>query len=134
VARERGFTLLEVLIAFVIAALSLAAMIRAAGFGLAAAHESARYQEALSRAQSHLAALGTDAGVLAGTREGDDGGGFRWRLEIAPNAAPKTNLGAAQQSPAPPLYFVIVTVYWREGDRARAVSLQTERLGRAAAS
>jgi len=53
---QGGFTLLEVLIAFAIVAIALAALIKGAGFGFNAVGQSARYEEALSRARSHLAA------------------------------------------------------------------------------
>ena len=126
---ERGFTLLEVLIAFAIAALALAIMFQSAGFGINAAHRSGRVEEALTRAKSHLAALGPDADKLIGAHEGDDGGGFHWRLDIAPrfNAAPPP----ADQSngPVPTLYTVRVTISWHEGARDDAVTLMTERLG-----
>jgi general secretion pathway protein I len=92
--RQRGFTLLEVLVAFAIAAFALAVLFRSSGTALMAARTSGQYQEALSRARSHLAALGGDAALVAGESSGDDGGGFRWRLKIEP-------AGAAVVTPAP---------------------------------
>jgi prepilin-type N-terminal cleavage/methylation domain-containing protein len=85
-SRERGFTLLEVLVAFAIAALALTVLFRASGSGLAATQAAARYQEAVVRARSHLAALSRDAALPIGEAEGDDGGGFRWRLRVTPVA------------------------------------------------
>jgi general secretion pathway protein I len=129
--RRAGFTLLEVLIAFAIVALSLAALFKAAGFGFDAVHRSGRYEEALSRAKSHLAAVGKDVDQLAGTREGDDGGGYRWELDVRPfqGATPAAN---GQQAAVAMLYAVRVTISWHEGRGTDEVSLRSERLGQAA--
>src|SRR5918997_799427 len=54
---EAGFTLLEALIAFAIAAFALAALLQGALTGLRAAHTATRTEEALARARSRLAAL-----------------------------------------------------------------------------
>jgi len=116
---ERGFTLLEVLVAFVIAALALGVLFRGAVDGLYAAQAAARYEEAMTRAQSHLAAL--TAGSLApGDHQGDDGNGYHWRVKIAPLAV------AAGGSPT--LYTVNVAVSWTDGSR-RTVELDSERIG-----
>jgi len=124
-----GFTLLEVLIAFAIVAISLAAMMRATGFGITAVHRSGRYEEALSRARSHLAGLAARIDTLPAVTEGDDGNGFRWRLERRPSEQP----GEATTGPLPPktpmLYGVVVTISWSEGNNARSVTLTTNRFG-----
>ena len=116
---ERGFTLLEVLVAFVIAALALGVLFRGTIDGLYGAQTAARYEEAVTRAQSHLAAL--TAGSLApGDRQGDDGNGFHWRERITPV---ETTAPAA-------LYAVSVAVSWTDGSR-RTVELDSERIGAA---
>ncbi len=119
---ERGFTLLEVLVALVISSLLLAAMVEATGLALRSAGHAGRYEEALSRCRSHIAALDPDVGPLAGESEGDDGQGYRWRLDISPAGPP---------GPSPVLYAVAVTISWQEGEATRALTLRTERLGRA---
>ena len=81
-ARQRGFTLLEVLIALVIAGIALATVFRAASENISATGAAARYQEAVSRARSHLD--GTSVNLTFGEQEGDDGGGFHWRVRGAP--------------------------------------------------
>lgn len=123
--RDGGFTLLEVLVAFVIAAGALAVLFRATVEGQAAGATAARYQEALSRARSRLAAVeGTP--LLAGERGGDDGGGYRWRMRVSLLAEG----GPVRNGPQlPALYAVAVAVAWGEGPGARTVQLETRRLG-----
>ena len=127
---DRGFTLLEVLIAFIIAALALGILFRGAVEGQAAGSVAARYAEALSRARSRLAAFDAAGPPAAGDQQGDDGGGFRWRVRttllMAGQPAP-AGLGGAGLAPA--LFTVGVAVSWSEGGHERAVQLDTRRLG-----
>ena len=78
---ERGFTLLEVLVAFVIAAVALSLLARAAIDGVRAAHLSGQYAEALARARSHLEGL--QMPPVPGDFQGDEGVGFHWHLHVA---------------------------------------------------
>jgi general secretion pathway protein I len=55
---EAGFTLLEVMVAFVISALALAVLFNGTTTGLRATEQAGKYVEAISLVQSHLAALG----------------------------------------------------------------------------
>ena len=86
--REGGFTLLEVLVAFAIAAAALTALTQGALGGLHSVRVSGHVQEATSRARSRLATLGRGVPLAPGEQEGDDGGGFRWRQRVAPAGDP----------------------------------------------
>lgn len=123
--RDAGFTLLEVLVAFLIAAGGLAVLFRAAVEGQVSADAAARTGEALSRARSRLAAVEGTA-LQAGDRAGDDGGGYRWRVRVTSVAE-----GAPTRDgpPNPTLYAVAVAVGWGEGTAARSVQLESRRLG-----
>lgn len=126
-----GFTLLEVLIAFVIAALALGVMFRVAAEALNATRTAARYDEALVRARSHLTMATHGGALMPGDWQGGDGGGYRWHLHVAP--ASLTSVPPAG-APAPPiaLYAVTVWVTWTEGEHIRQVRLDTEAIGQPA--
>lgn len=123
--RDSGFTLLEVLIAFLIAALALGVLFRSAVEGQTAANVGARYAEALSRARSHLAATDAAGPPRAGDQGGDDGGGFHWRVRTTPLREGRPGPGGF----APALFAVSVAVSWTADGRERAVQLDTRRVG-----
>lgn len=71
--RDRGFTLLEVLVAFTLLALVLGAAYAAMGTGLRAQARSAEVADGVSRAQSALARLGRDWPLTPGEQRFRDG-------------------------------------------------------------
>jgi general secretion pathway protein I len=81
---EAGFTLLEVMAAFVIAAFGSIALYEAGFEGTASAAAAARVQEAVVRAQSRLASIGILTPLQAEQLSGDDGGGYHWQINITP--------------------------------------------------
>lgn len=130
--RDAGFTLLEVLVAFTIAALALGVMFEAVLGGLRATQNADTYQEALSLARSHIAAVAL-ADLRAREQQGDDGHGFHWRLRIVaagtvtlprnPNDDPQTAITLQAT-----LYGISVVESWKVGDGNREVRLDTERI------
>jgi len=121
--RQSGFTLLEVLVALAIAGLALAVMSEAATGGFLASKTAAGYQEALSRAKSHLAALGSDGTLIPGQAEGEDGDGYHWRYRVSEISRQGQAAGLA-------LYEIEVGIAWTAGGHRRDVLLHTERAGR----
>ena len=79
--RDSGFTLLETLVAFLIAALAMGALMQGAAGGLQATRVAGHTQETLSRARSRLAAAAL--APVPGEQQGDDGGGYAWRVTTA---------------------------------------------------
>jgi general secretion pathway protein I len=133
-SREAGFTLLEVLVAFVIAALAFTVLFKAVGSGVGTASTAGRYEEATARARSHLAATGRENLLSATTLNGDDGAGYHWRIAVDPIASTKpiADEQDAEETPNPPqpigLFRVTVSISWNESGRTREVSLQTQRV------
>ncbi len=134
-ADDAGFTLLEVLVAFVIAALALGVLFEGAVEGLRSTRVADRTEEALTRARSHLATIGHGVTLRPTTQEGEDGTSFHWSLRIVPEGSAAG--GGGPQAPRLVLYAVQVTESWPDagsGDGTRAVVLRTERLGTQPAS
>jgi general secretion pathway protein I len=124
-----GFTLLEVVVAVAIAGLALVGLFQAGSGGVFAVDTAARAEEALQRAQSHLAAVGRDASLVQGDAGGDDGGGYRWRLLVEP-VAQRQGLAADGITPQnTTLFSVEVVISWEASGHQRAVVLRTLRLG-----
>jgi general secretion pathway protein I len=124
-----GFTLLEVVVALAIAGLALVALFQAGSTGLFAVDTSTRAEEAVERAQSHLAAVGRGVALAAGQFTGDDGGGYHWRLSVAPMATRQVPAPDGISTTTMTLYNVAVEISWRDLGRERAVVLKTLRLG-----
>jgi general secretion pathway protein I len=126
---ERGFTLLEALIAFAIAALALGVLLEVAVGGLRASQTAARFDDAVVRARSHLA-MATDGGsLMPGDWQGDDGGGYRWHLHVATVAQSAAHADDADAAVPLALYVVTVWISWSDGDRTREVRLDTDQIG-----
>jgi general secretion pathway protein I len=131
---DAGFTLLEVVVAVAIAGLALVGLFQAGSGGVFAVDTAARAEEALQRAQSHLAAIGRDAALVQGDATGDDGGGYRWRLQVQP-VSQRQGLAADGVTPQnTTLFSVAVAISWESRGHQRAVVLRTLRLGAGAAN
>jgi general secretion pathway protein I len=123
---QKGFTLIEVLVALAIAALGLALLFAATGSGLENVAASDRYMRASSLAQSRLSWAGHSLPLKKGDYSGDEEGGFRWHVHIAD---PSSHPGAGPQSQAVALYPITVVESWQSGLAQKRVTLYSERLG-----
>ncbi len=132
--REHGFTLLEVLVAVAIAGLAFVGLFQAGSGGLVAADTAARAEEAVQRAQSHLAAVGRDAALVQGEFTDDDGGGYRWRLRVRPVTARPILSAGGNSAETSTLFDVEVAILWPGRSGERSVVLRTLRLGTAASA
>lgn len=122
-ARQRGFSLLEVLVAFAVLALSLGVLLASFSTALRSASLSEAYTEAALLAESRLNAVGREGRLEPGVEEGIHDG-YRWRVAVSPYERAEAG---GRDVPVTP-YRVEVTVHWREGVRERKVALTSLRL------
>lgn len=125
----RGFSLLEVLVAFVILALSLGVLMRIFSGGLGNIGAAEQYSRAVAIAESKLAAIGVEAPLTEGEDAGRDANGYAWRTAVQ-----------RHEGGSPPiegvllpieLYRVEVTVTWDEtASRPRVLRLVSLRASR----
>ena len=82
---QQGFTLLEVIVAVVIAALCLAALSQVFATGVRAAGTSSDYMRAMTLAQSLLAGVGVEKATADGSESGASSDGrLSWTVTISP--------------------------------------------------
>jgi len=118
---NKGFTLLEVLVALTVLSISLAALLPV--FSTVAKSEGRLADErfAITLARSKLDTLGVEAILTDGVTDGKFSNGMSWRLEVAPY----------QMSTAPtPLSMkrATLTVHWPKADGSHTATISTVRL------
>lgn len=82
-AGGRGFTLLELLLAFVVFALSFATVLEILSGSMRNTVRARHYSEAALTAQSVMDQVGVEIPLLAGFSLEDDSGDYAWRIEIS---------------------------------------------------
>ena len=125
---QQGFTLLEVIVAVVIAALCLAALSQVFAPGVRAAGTSSDYMRAMTLAQSLLAGVGVEKATSDGSESGTSSDGrLTWTVTISPEPTDE-----AENPIKPPLELkrVIARVVAGStndtpGNRGRTVELVT---------
>lgn len=123
--RQRGFSLLETLVAFSILAVSLGALLRIFGGGGRAAVLTDEYARGLIVADSLLSSLGTETQLALGRKQGIVAGTIRWEIQVSPLPIQAGNLSEMNFGLKP--VWVEVSASWGEG-KPRAIRLNTIRL------
>jgi general secretion pathway protein I len=118
---ERGFTLLEVLVALTIVTLAFGVLAQIIQTGLRQSAAARSLAAASLLARSELGRIGVDVPLQAGQADGATEDGMRWHTEIAVVEGPGEDRSLA-------LYQVQVTVAWG-GSPAEQLMLTTLRTG-----
>lgn len=127
---QSGFSLLEVLVAFAVLAVSLGVLMQIFSRASVAAVVSAQYSRAASLASARLDAVGSAIPLEPGSVSGEPDDGIAWELSVVP-----VELGLAADSDPlgsePPVvpYLVTVTALWSDSGHVRRLTLSTLRLG-----
>lgn len=125
-AGQHGFSLLEVLVAFTILALTLGVLMQIFSRAMSVTTISWGYDQAAVVAEGQLNRVGFEIPLVDGVYEGETAEGVAWTLRIAPYPLDPDTFGE------PPLwpYRVVVDVLWQDGGgTVRHLSLPTLRLG-----
>lgn len=133
---QRGFSLLEILVAFVLLALAMAVLMQIFSTSLNGATIADRYAKATMIAESKLAAAGVEDALKEGSSSGTYDDIFSWVVEVKPFTEPSTDTSGANldQILFVKLFEVTTTVSFASNDRRtdknlRAVTLTKLQLG-----
>jgi general secretion pathway protein I len=124
--RQQGFSLLEVVVAFAILALTLGVLMQIFSRALNTTALSGEYSRAATLAEARLNTVGIDIPLEAGSYTGDPEDGIAWQVFIEPYQP-----GEVTWEPTLDAFRVTAVASWG-GDRVesrREVSLSTLRLG-----
>jgi general secretion pathway protein I len=132
-SRAGGFSLIEVLAAFVILALVGTALFRLFSGALGNASLADEYGRATLYAESRLAALGVETPLREGSFQGNsEDGTYTWSATIAPFSPPGTtpDMEGAAAAMAVRLWRLAVTVHWPGATPGseRSISLASARV------
>lgn len=122
--QQSGFTILEVLVAFLVAALLLAVILSGFSTGLSSLARADRMSQAALITQSRIAELGISEPIQEGEVSGRDEqhSDYRWRVSVHPFVWDYVDAGREQGRV---LYKVDVEVFWPVGDKEHSFLLTT---------
>jgi len=126
--RQRGFTLLEVLVAFAVLAVALGVAFEIFSTGMRGALSSDALTRAVLVAESRLALVGTEIELKLGETRGETDDAIRWRVEIREQAPAEGDDERVVTPSLPVLRDVLVTVSWDDTSGTRSFELRTARL------
>jgi general secretion pathway protein I len=116
---QSGFSLLEVVVAFSILALTLGVLIQIFSRAVTTTSMSADYSRASTLAEAKLNALGLEVPLEAGSLSGETEDGFAWEVFVEP-----FELGEVDWEPTLLPYQVTAVASWDDGGgRRRQISI-----------
>ncbi|MGR8999298.1 MAG: type IV pilus modification PilV family protein [Gammaproteobacteria bacterium] len=121
--KQQGFSLLEILIAFSILALSLGILLKIFSAGVNTAVVAEDYTAAVQIAEGLMAKTGMEKPLLAGQEAGLENDKFHWRVVVSPFEFNPENTDVT--AIAALLFKIKVTVSWGD-DNTRANERQVE--------
>lgn len=122
---QRGFTLLEIVVAFVIFGLIFATVLKILSGSLRNTQRSAEYTQAALWAQSRMDTVGIDPPLEDGSYDGEFDDNYRWELDISPYEFNDDSGFNPDEFPVD-LFYVELRVYWG-GEQPRQARFRTLR-------
>lgn len=127
---QRGFSLIEILVAFVILSLAIGILLRIFAGGGQIAKTANDYYRAVITAESLLEPIGIESPVQAGISAGETEDGFRWTLSVSPypmDPALTGGMGTPGNNSFVP-YWVQLDLEWGPEEDPRGFALETLRI------
>lgn len=129
--RQRGFTLIEILAAFVVFALAFGAVMQSLSGSIRNTVQSRGYTQAALMARSVMEEFEYTRELAPGTETGELADGYRYELtvsEYVPEEGPGPAPGPdGNLVPTMELYRVEVTIFWGRPSRERQATFETLR-------
>lgn len=122
---QRGFSLLEVLVAFSILALSMGVLLQIFSRALDTTATNETYSRAVALAEAKLASVGAGIPLADGVYSGEPEDGMDWVVSIEPHRP----AGWVDEEPPLLTYQVTAVASWPGTSGTRRVTLRTLRLG-----
>lgn len=131
-ARQGGYTLLEVIVAFALLAMALTLLLGILSGSTRQVRQSADAGRAAMFAQSLMDQVGVGERLVAGERDGVfEQGRYRWRLRVAPWRDPAVAASGQPVTVAgPELFEITLAMQWGDGPGQR-LQLRTLRIAAA---
>lgn len=128
-ARQRGFTLIEVIVAFALLALALTMLLGTLSGAAQQVRAADRSGRAALHAQSLLDQTGVGEALQPGHSDGEfDEGRYRWSLDVSPWRDTARQDVALADPGAPQLLQLSLLVQWGDGGPREQLQLQSLRL------
>lgn len=128
-SRQRGYTLIEVLVAFSVLALGLTLLLGTLSGATRQVRWSADAGRAALHAQSLIAQAGVGEPLAPGRRDGElDAGRYRWTLEVQPWVDPTQPPPLLEDPFAPQLMALRLRLEWGDGGPAQQLQVDSLRL------
>jgi len=125
--KQQGFSLLEILIAFSILALSLGILLKIFSAGVNTAMIAENYTVAVQLSESLMAKVGVETPLQTGLSTGLENNHYHWQVEVSPFTL--NSVFTDTKTSVAELFKVKVTVNWGDDNaRDRQVELITLKL------
>jgi general secretion pathway protein I len=126
IIKQQGFSLLEILIAFSILAVSLSILLNIFASGVNNAGVAEDYTVAVQIAESLMAKTGVETPLQTGQIEGVTHDKYRWQVVVKPYEFNPDQIDPSTLTTA--LFKISVLVNWDDGSHSREVKLVTLKL------